>query len=428
MMLAILFGSFFLLLLIGVPVAFCLAISAVLTLMLMDISPVIAFQMMLSGMNVFALLALPFFIFAGELMTRGGIAERLLAFANAAIGHVRGGLGLVNVSSSMLFGGISGSAVADVSALGSTLIPLMEKRGYDRNFAVNVTISSATLGLLIPPSHNMIIYAIAAGGVVSVAALFAAGLLPGILAGFCLMVVSYWLAIRRRYPRETFPGWQVLLVSLVKSIPGLMTAVIILLGVLSGVFTATESAVIAVFWSVFVSVLIYRSMGFAEFFAAAAAAARTTAMVMLVIGAAAAFGWVLAVNEVPVKLAAFLGEFSDSPILLLLLINLLMLMLGAVMDMAPLIMILTPILLPIVEKLDMDPTQFGVMMILNLGIGLITPPVGSVLFVGCAIGRTSVESVVKSMPPFYLALFLALLLVTFVPAISLAIPLWAGLL
>ena len=428
MSLAILFCIFFLLLVLGIPVAFCLAISAVLTLLFMDISPVIAFQMMLSGMNIFALLALPFFIFAGELMTHGGIAERLLKFANAAIGHIRGGLGLVNVSSSMLFGGISGSAVADVSALGSTLVPLMEKRGYDKDFAVNVTISSATLGLLIPPSHNMIIYAIAAGGGVSIASLFAAGLLPGILAGCCLMVVSYWLAVRRQYPREVFPGWPVLLLSLLQSIPGLMTALIILFGVLSGIFTATESAVIAVFWSVIVSVFVYRSLSFSAFVQAATAAAKTTGMVMLVIGAAAAFGWVLAVNEVPVKLAGLLGGLTDSPLLLFLLVNLLLLLLGAAMDMAPLIMILTPILLPIVEKAGMDPTQFGVMLILNLGIGLITPPVGSVLFVGCGIGKVSMESVVKSLPPFYLALLMALILITFIPSISLALPRLAGLL
>lgn len=427
MEIALLLGSFLLFLLIGLPVAFCLGLSAVITLLSMDISPVIAFQRMISGMNVFALMALPFFIYAGELMTRGGIADRLLTFASAAVGRMRGGLGLVNVSSSMLFGGISGSAVADVSALGSTLIPMMEKRGYDRDYAVSVTTSSATLGLLIPPSHNMIIYAIAAGGSVSVASLFLAGLLPGIVTGLCLMVVAYAIAIKRRYPAEAFPGWRALAVAFLKSLPGLMTAVIILAGVLSGAFTATESACIAVLWAIIISVLVYRGLDWQGFVQATGAAAKTTAMVMLVIGAAAAFGWVLSVLEVPAALASALGELLDSPILLLLLVNIALLALGAIMDMTPLIMITTPILLPVMEKIGMDPVQFGVMLILNLGIGLITPPVGSVLFVGCAIGKTRIEDAVKSLWPFYLALVAALMLITFIPAISMALPHWLNI-
>ncbi len=424
MELLLLFGSFALCLLIGLPVAFCLGLSAVITLLAMDISPVIAFQRMISGINVFALMALPFFIYAGELMTRGGIADRLLRFASAAIGSVRGGLGLVNVSSSMLFGGISGSAVADVSALGSTLIPMMEKRGYDRDYAVNVTTSSATLGLLIPPSHNMIIYAIAAGGTVSIASLFVAGLLPGLVTGLCLMAVAYGIAVKRGYPAEAFPGWRLLFATFVVSLPGLMTAVIILAGVLTGVFTATESACIAVLWSLLVSVAVYRGLDWQGFMVASREAAKTTAMVLLVVGAAAAFGWVLAVLELPAQLAALLAGLQDHPIMLLLLVNLSLLALGAIMDMAPLIMITTPILLPVMEKIGMDPVQFGIMLILNLGIGLLTPPVGSVLFVGCAIAKTRLEDTVKSLWPFYLALLTALLLITFVPAISLALPNW----
>lgn len=424
MSLAVLLVSFIGFLLIGMPVSFCLALSSVLALLSMDISPVIAFQSMISGMNVFALMALPFFIYAGELMTRGGIADRILNFAAAAIGRVRGGLGLVNVSSSLLFGGISGSAVADVSALGSTLIPMMEKRGYDKDYAVAVTTSSATLGLLIPPSHNMIIYAIAAGGSVSVASLFLAGLFPGLVTGLCLMVVAYVIAIKRGYPAETFPGWKLLLISFLRSLPGLMTAVIILAGVLSGIFTATESACIAVLWAILVSCLVYRELDWTSFIQATQESAKTTAMVMLVIGSAAAFGWVLSVLEVPAALASLLGALQDSPILLLLLVNIALLLLGAVMDMAPLIMITTPILLPVMEKIGMDPTQFGVMLILNLGVGLLTPPVGSVLFVGCAIGKTRIEDTIRSLMPFYLALFVALLLVTFVPAISLTLPAW----
>ncbi len=422
MELVLLFGLFFGLLVIGIPVAFCLGFSAVATLLFMDISPVIAFQRMISGINVFALLALPFFIFAGELMTRGGIADRLLKLAGAAVGHIRGGLGIVNVSSSMAFGGISGSAVADVSALGSTLIPMMEKRGFHRDFSVNVTTSSAILGLLIPPSHNMIIYAIAAGGSVSIASLFVAGIVPGIITGLCLIAVVYFISVKRAYPREDFPGWSFLLRAFVQSLPGLMTAVIILGGVMSGIFTATESAAIAVFWALLVSTLVYRSLGWEAFKAATAAALQTTSMVMIVIGCAAAFGWVLAVNEVPVRLAEFIAPLADNPILLLLLINVMLLLLGAIMDMAPLIMIMTPILLPVVEKIGVDPVQFGILLILNLGIGLITPPVGAVLFVGSAIGKIKLEQAVKSMWPFYGALVLALLFITFVPQVSLWLP------
>ena len=422
MELIILFGLFFGLLVIGVPVAFCLGFSAVATLLFMDISPVIAFQRMISGINVFALLALPFFIYAGELMTRGGIADRLLGLASASVGHIRGGLGIVNVSSSMAFGGISGSAVADVSALGSTLIPMMEKRGFHRDFSVNVTTSSAVLGLLIPPSHNMIIYAIAAGGSVSIASLFVAGLIPGIITGLCLIGVVYVISAKRGYPREDFPGWRLLLAAFIGSLPGLMTAVIILGGVMTGVFTATESAAIAVFWAILVSTLVYRSMDFGAFVAATRAALQTTAMVMIVIGCAAAFGWVLAVNEVPAQLAQLAAPLVDNPILLLLLINVMLLLLGAIMDMAPLIMIMTPILLPIVEKIGMDPIQFGMLLILNLGIGLLTPPVGSVLFVGSAIGKVSIEAVVRTMWPFYCALLLALLFISFVPQVSLFLP------
>ena len=422
MELGVLFGTFFVLLAIGTPVAFCLGFSALATLIAMDISPVIAFQRMISGINVFALLALPFFIFAGELMTRGGIAARLLEFAGAAVGHIRGGLGIVNVSSSLAFGGISGSAVADVSALGSTLIPMMEKRGFHRDFSVNVTTSSAILGLLIPPSHNMVIYAVAAGGSVSIASLFVAGLVPGVVAGLCLMGVVYVMSVRRAYPREPFPGWVILLRTFFLGLPGLLTAIIILGGVMSGIFTATESAAIAVFWALGVSVLVYRSLSWADFRDAVWASLQTTAMVMMVIGAAAAFGWVLAVNDVPVRLAELVAPLVDNPVLLLLLINIILLVLGAIMDMAPLIMIMTPILLPVTEQAGVDPVQFGIVMILNLGIGLITPPVGAVLFVGSAIGKVKLEETIRSMWPFYIALLIALGCVTFIPAVSLWLP------
>ena len=422
MTLLVLFGSFALLLALGVPVAFTLGLSSLLTVLWLDLPPVIVFQRMAAGMNAFALMAIPFFIFAGELMVQGGIANRLVRLANAAVGHVRGGLGLVNVLASMLFGGISGSAVADASALGSTLIPMMRAKGYDADYSVNVTVTSATIGLTIPPSHNMIIYSIAAGGTVSVGSLFLAGVVPGILTGLCLMVAAYSVAVRRGYPAETFPGWRALALNFATAVPGLITAIIIVGGVLSGVFTATESSAIAVIYAVAVTLVVYRSLDWSAFVTATLNAVRTTAMVLIVIGTAAAFGWLLALNQVPARLFALLSWISDNPYVILLLINLILLFLGTFMDMAPLIVITTPIFLPVVQKLGMDPVQFGILLMINLGIGLVTPPVGSVLFVGCAVAKVRMEDVLRTIWPFYLALLAALLLVTYVPAVSMTLP------
>ena len=422
MTLLVLFGSFVLLLLLGVPIAFTLGISSLITVIWMDLPPLVVFQRMAAGMNVFALMAIPFFIYAGELMLHGGIADRLVRLASAAIGHVRGGLGLVNVVSSMLFGGISGSAVADASALGSTLIPIMRRKGYDADYAVNVTVTSATIGLTIPPSHNMIIYSIAAGGTVSVASLFLAGFIPGILTGLCLMVAAYVVAVRRGYPRDRFPGVRAILVAALEALPGLVTAVIIIGGVLSGVFTATESSAIAVIYAILVTAFFYRTLTFEAFLTATRNAVRTTAIVLLVIGTAAAFGWLLALNQVPARLFALLQAISDNEYVLLLIINLILLFLGTFMDMAPLIVITTPIFLPIVTELGMEPVQFGIILMINLGIGLVTPPVGSVLFVGCAVARIRIEDTLRSIWPFYLALLAAVLLVTYVPAVSMTLP------
>ncbi len=422
MTLAVLFGSFLLLLLLGVPIAFTLGISSLVTVIFMDLPPLVVFQRMAAGMNVFALMAIPFFIYAGELMLHGGIADRLVRLASTAIGHVRGGLGVVNVVSSMLFGGISGSAVADASALGSTLIPIMRRKGYDADYAVNVTVTSATIGLTIPPSHNMIIYSIAAGGTVSVASLFLAGFVPGILTGLCLVVAAYVVAVRRGYPRDAFPGLRAVLRAGVEALPGLITAVIIIGGVLSGVFTATESSAIAVIYAILVTVFFYRSLSREAFLTATRNAVRTTAIVLLVIGTAAAFGWLLALNQVPARLFALLQTISDNEYVLLLIINVILLFLGTFMDMAPLIVITTPIFLPIVTELGMDPVQFGIVLMINLGIGLVTPPVGSVLFVGCAVAKIRIEDTLRSIWPFYLALLAAVLLVTYVPAVSMTLP------
>lgn len=426
MELTLLLGLLALLLIIGVPVAFALGLASLVTFIFMDIAPVVAFQRIATGVNVFSLMAIPFFIFAGDLMQQAGIAERLVRVADAAMGRVRGGLGVVDVGASMMFGGVSGSAVASVSALGSTLIPLMKEKGYDSDYAVNVTSTSAILGILIPPSHNMIIYAAAAGVSVSVADLFLAGVLPGILTGILLAAAAWVIAVRRGYPKGEFPGWPAFAAAFASALPGLLTAVIIFGGVLGGVFTPTESSAVAVIYTLVIAVIVYRTLGLRGFTTAAQNAVKTTAMVMLIIGSAAAFGWLLALLEAPEQLAALLQTLTDNPILILLMINLILLILGTFMDMAPLIVITSPIFLPVAMATGMDPVQFGIMMMLNLGIGLVTPPVGSVLFVGCAVGKIKVEEAVRTIWPFYLALFAALMAITFVPALTLTLPGLAG--
>lgn len=422
MELYILFGTLFTLLIIGVPVAFSLGLASLATMFYLDIPMVVAFQRMAAGVNVFALMAIPFFIYAGELMNQSGIADRLVRFAHSLLARVRGGLGLVNVASSMMFGAISGSAVASASAMGSALIPIMKKEGYDLDYAVNVTATSATTGLLIPPSHNMIIYAIAAGGGVSISSLFLAGILPGAILGLALMLVTYLVAVKRGYAGGTFPGWRKVLSYFAHALPGLFSAFIILGGILSGVFTATESSAIAVIYTIIIAVFVYRSLDWQGFVTASVNAVKTTAMVLMIIAAAAAFGWLLAVTEVPAQLSETLLSISDNPLVILLIVNLILLMLGTFMDMSPLIIITTPIFLPVMTGIGMDPVQFGIMLILNLGIGLITPPVGSVLFVGCAVGGIRIEDTIRTIWPFYLAFVFVLALVTYLPATTLFLP------
>ena len=420
--LLILFGALIILLVIGVPVAFSLGLASLAAMVYLDIPLVVAFQRMAAGMNVFALMAIPFFIYAGELMNQSGIAERLVKFAHSLLAGVRGGLGLVNVSSSMMFGAISGSAVASASAMGSTLIPMMKKQGYDADYAVNVTATAATTGLLIPPSHNMIIYAISAGGGLSIGSLFLAGIVPGILLGLGLMLVTYLVAVKRGYHSGTFPGWSQVLRHFIGALPGLFTVFIILGGILSGVFTATESSAIAVIYTVIVAVFVYRSLNWKGFVTASINAVKTTAMILLIIGAAGSFGWLLAVMEVPVQLATALLTISENPLIILLIVNLILLMLGTFMDMSPLIVITTPIFLPVMMGIGMDPVQFGIMLILNLGLGLVTPPVGTVLFVSCAVGGIRIEDTLRSIWPFYLVFIAVLALVTYLPSTTLFLP------
>ena len=422
MELAILFGTFAVLLLIGMPIAFCLGIASLATVFYMDVPAVVVFQQMNSGMNAFAMMAIPFFIYSGDLMIRGGIAERLISFAASLVGHIRGGLGQVNVVTATLFGGISGSAVADASAVGGLMIPQMKKRGYDADYAVNVTANAAIIALLIPPSHNMIIYSLAAGGNLSIADLFTAGIVPGFMLAASLMVAAYVVARRRGYPAEAFPGWLMVARTLVVAIPGLLLIAIIFGGVRSGVFTATESSCIAVVYAFFITVVVYRQLNWDNFVEATLGAVRTTAMVLLVIGTAAAFGWLMAFLQVPAQTVAFMKSVTNDPVTMLLLINVILLFLGTFMDMAPMIIILTPILLPVVKAFGVDPIHFGVILILNAGIGLNTPPVGSVQFVACAIGKVSIGQAMKTIWPFYGASVAVLLLVTYVPAFSLWLP------
>ena len=426
MELAILLGALLLLMAIGVPVAIALGASSLLTLFALDIPLVVGFQRMAASMNIFALMAIPFFVFAGDLMHRAGIAERLIRLAEATLGQGRGGLGQVGVGSSMMFGAVSGSAIASASAIGSALGPIMLEKNYDRDYVVNVTATSAVTGLLIPPSHNMIIYAAAAGVSISLADLFLAGLFPGILTGTLLMVASYFVARSRNYPAGDFPGWSSLLLSTLGAVPGLIAALIIVVGVISGVFTPTESAAVAVVYTLIVGLLIYRSLSWPQFLSAVTSSVKTTAMVMFIIGAAGAFGWLLALLEAPLYLASLLQGITENPLVLLLLINVVLLLLGTFMDMAPLIIISTPIFLPLANQLGMDPIQFGVMLILNLGIGLVTPPIGAVLFVACAIGKLPVEETVKTIWPFYCALLAALVAVTYLPALTLWLPSFLG--
>lgn len=418
----ILFGTFVALMVLGMPIAFCLGIASLATVLYLGIPPIVIFQQLNSGMNVFAMMAIPFFIFAGDLMVRGGIAFRLVRFASGFVGHMRGGLGQVNIVSSTLFGGISGSAVADASAIGGLMVPQMAARGYDRGYAVNVTISSALIALMIPPSHNMILYSISAGGTVSAADLFTAGIIPGILLTIALMVTAYVVARKRGYPSEPFPGFGKLLVFFFAALPGLLLIAIIFGGVRSGVFTATESSCIAVIYAFLVAVLVYRELDWSGFIEAILGAVKTTSLVLLVIGMAAAFAWLMSFLQVQVTLIQLVKSVSDNPMVVLLLITVALLVLGTFMDMAPLVIITTPVFLPIVQAFGIDPVHFGVIMILNAGIGLITPPVGTVLFVGCAVGKISIREAMQTIWPFFGACVAVLLMVTFIPELSLWLP------
>lgn len=422
MAIALLFGVFAVCLMLGVPVGFALVAACVAAALALDL-PLIAIALKMgSDAASVALLAIPLFIFTGELMLRGGLSDRMIALASALVGHVRGGLGQVTVVGSTLFGGVSGSAIADVSAIGGTMIPQMQRRGYASDFAVNVTISAALVALLVPPSHNMILYSAAAGGRISITDLFAAGLIPALLLAVALMVTTWLLARRRGYPAQPFPGLGTVARTGIAAIPGLMLVLIIFVGIRAGIFTAVESASIAVVYATLITALVYRQLTAAEFRHAVTGAARTASRVLFVIAAAGAFGWLMAILEIPAAMVTLLQGLTTEPVLVLLLIIGILLLLGTFMDMAPLIIIGTPIFLPVVKAYGVDPVHFGVILLLACGIGLITPPVGSVLFVGTGIARVPVETAMKSIWPFYAACVIVLLAVTFIPALSLALP------
>jgi tripartite ATP-independent transporter DctM subunit len=377
-------------------------------------------------MNVFSFLAIPFFIFAGELMLHGGIADKIVDLAKKLVGNVRGGLGMSNVIACTLFGGISGSPVADVSAMGSVMIPQMKKEGYDADYAVNVTTHAALVGALTPTSHNMIIYSLAAGGKVSIGALILAGVLPTVVLAVCMLAAAYWVAVKRGYPRGTWNGWGAVGSSFVRAMPGLAVAVIIIWGILSGVFTATESASIAVIYAVVVTTYGYRTMSREKFLKASAKAVKTTGVVLLLIGVSATFQYLIGLYQVAHLTGEWMAKVSTDPWMVFLLINVILFLLGTFMDMASTILICTPIFLPIAQQYGMDPVQFGIVMLVNCALGLNTPPVGTTQFVGCAIGEISVGQVMRTILPFYGALTAALFAVTYVPAFSLWLPRLGG--
>jgi tripartite ATP-independent transporter DctM subunit len=418
----VLIGSLFVLIALGVPIAYALGLAALVGAWWIDI-PLEAVMLKISdGVSKFSLLAIPFFVFAGAIMAEGGMARRLVAFANVLVGFIRGGLSVVNILASTFFGCISGSSVADTSSIGSVMIPQMVKAGYPRVFATNVTICGSVQAILIPPSHNAVIYSLAVGGTVSIAHLFMAGVLPGLLLGLSLVTICLVIARRENYPKgRAIPLREALKIT-TDALWGLMTMVIILGGILGGVFTATESASIACVYAFLVTMLVYRDYKWSEIHLLIHRTVKTVGMVMILIAFASSFGYIMALMQLPARVTEYFLTISDNKYVILLMINAMLLALGMLMDLAPLLLICAPILLPVVVQFGVDPVHFGMIMLVNLGLGLVTPPVGSVLFVGCGVGKVKMEEVVRNIWPFYLAMLVVLGLVTYVPAVSLWLP------
>lgn len=425
---AVLCGVFFSLLAIGVPVAYAVGLSSFLTLALsldLSVAAMTTAQRMITGLDSFAMLAIPLFILAGQIMNRGGIAGRLIGFAKVSVGMLPGGLAFVNILACMLFGAISGSAIAAASAIGGVMNPRMVESGYDRSYNAAVNVTSATTGMIIPPSNILIIYSLASGGV-SVAALFVAGYLPGILLGGLLMAVAAVLAVRHGYvPGET-PRLDAWLKAGAQALPSLFLLIIVMGGIILGIFTATEASAIAVLYSLVLS-MAYRELSWKQIPRILLDAAQTTGVVMFLVASSVAMSWVLAYGNIPQEISKALLTVSQNKIVVLLIINCLLLLVGAFMDMTPAVLIFAPIFLPVVTELGVDPTHFGIIMVMNLCIGLCTPPVGSVLFVGCGVAEVGIAQVIRPLMPLFLAMVLALLVVTFVPALSLWLPALLGL-
>lgn len=422
MALTILGLSFTILLLLGVPVAFSIGLSSLATLLFEGMPLAVGFQQMISGMNPFSFLAIPFFIFAGEIMMYGGIADKIVNFAKSLAGHMRGGLGMSNVLACTLFGGVSGSPVADVSAMGAVLIPQMKKEGYDADYAVNVTTHASLVGALMPTSHNLIIFALAASGKVSIAALILAGIVPAIVLTICNLAAAYAVAVKRGYPAGTFPGWSVVGYSFAQSLPGQFVVVIIIAGILSGAFTATESASVAVIWALFLAAFVYKKLTREQLLKAAAKAVKSTGAVLLLIGISSMFGYLIGLYGVAELTGKMLSSVSSTPWVIFLCVNIILFVLGTFLDMAATILICTPIFLPICQQMGMSTEQFGIVMLINCALGLNTPPVGTTQFIGCTIGEISVGTVMKTIWPFYGGLIAALMMVTYVPAFSMWLP------
>ncbi len=421
--------SFVILLGIGVPIAFAIGIAAMVT-MLVNIAPEAAFttmaQRMATGLDSFALLAIPFFILAGQLMNRGGIASRLIDFAKGLVGTLPGGLAYVNIIACMLFGAISGSAVAAASAIGGIMNPRMVKEGYSKSFSAAVNITSATTGMIIPPSNILIVYSLASGGV-SIAALFIAGYLPGLLVGMFLMLVAGFIAYKKKYPVGDRVTFKEVFFKFIDALPSLLLLVIVIGGIIAGYFTATEASAVAVLYTIVLSMVFYRQVKVKDLPDILIHTVITTAIVMLLIGTSMGMSWVMSFENIPQGVSEALLSISDNKIVVLIIINLILLFVGIFMDMTPAVLIFTPIFLPVVTALGVDPTHFGIMMVLNLCIGLCTPPVGGVLFVGCGVAGISISKVIKPLMPLFIAMVIALLLVTYIPAISLWLPNLFGL-
>lgn len=417
----VLLGSFLVMIFLRFPIAYAVALSSILCLLSQGLPLTTVCQQMVKGISSFSLMAVPFFITMGVLMGTGGISEKLIALANACVGWMTGGMAMVNIVASYFFGGISGSASADTASLGSILIPMMVDQGYDDDFSTAVTITSSCEGLLVPPSHNMVIYAMSAGGV-SVGSLFLAGYIPGALLAISLMIGSYIISKKRNYPKgDKFSLWDLLKQFLV-SFWALAAIIIVVVGVVGGWFTATESAAIAVIYSLIVSVFIYKGLDWKGVWKALEQCIDTLSIVLILISTSSIFGYCLTTLHVPDLAAKAIVGISSNPYVIAILLNLILLVLGCIMDMAPIILIATPILLPIATSIGIDPIQFGIMIVLNCGIGLLTPPVGAVLFIGSAVGKVKMERVVKATLPFYACMFIVLLLITFIPEISLFLP------